>query len=261
MSIPPDETLKTAVITGVVYPPAAAGSRLGDQKLWTLSFQLRPWRFKGHPLDEREIRIEKPGLSNEELKVWMGRIKAYQLISVHVLMLEGEHLRAEVIEFLDFDPTDDELANCASDLQKPLIQQDPLFGELTYTRSVNWWEGFTKWDSKEVKVRFTPDDSDNLEPSLLTGRTLWEAQKDWAPRIQEFAVKKLLPLKNSAWLDEDEKELTPKTFLSKMSIESISIQSDGKFSFWFHDGDLFFGHMIHVDGSLKEGITDAGIAG
>jgi hypothetical protein len=46
-----------------------------------------------------------------------------------------------------------------------------------------------------------------------------------------------------------------------MKLESITVHPDGRFEFWFDDGDLFWGHSIAVRGSLAEGPTEASVEG
>ena len=41
-----------------------------------------------------------------------------------------------------------------------------------------------------------------------------------------------------------------------MTIESVTVYSDGEFEFWHSDGDLFWGHSIQVSGNLSDGLTD-----
>jgi len=78
-------------------------------------------------------------------------------------------------------------------------------------------------------------------------------------RVKDSAVQELLPLKNDAWLGDDETEFSPEEFKSKMTLQSISIHPDGDFDFWHDDGDLFWGHSIQVSGSLADGPTAADI--
>lgn len=38
-----------------------------------------------------------------------------------------------------------------------------------------------------------------------------------------------------------------------MTLEAIQVDGEGGFEFWFDDGDLFYGHSIHVAGNLEKG--------
>ncbi len=90
---------------------------------------------------------------------------------------------------------------------------------------------------------------------------LWSDPFMWKKRIDQYAVRELLDLKNGTWLEEGEAELTADQFIARMKLESIMISSDGKFEFWHDDGDLFWGHAIQVSGNVKDGPTQADIPG
>lgn len=90
---------------------------------------------------------------------------------------------------------------------------------------------------------------------------LFNDQRGWRQRVNDYAVKQLLELKNDSWLDEDEEELSEAQFLAKMSLESIDIDESGSFTFWHDDGNLFFGHSIQISGDFANGLTQADIPG
>lgn len=62
---------------------------------------------------------------------------------------------------------------------------------------------------------------------------------------KEFAVKQLLNLKNSEWLDNDEAPVSELGFKSRLALESIE-RGDQNIEVWFKDGGLFYGHSICV---------------
>jgi hypothetical protein len=96
---------------------------------------------------------------------------------------------------------------------------------------------------------------------LEAARRLFAEQAEWHRRVREYAVDRLLPLKNDSWLDEDDEEMSAAEFLSRMRLTSISVDETGDLTFWHDDGDLFWGHAIQVSGSLSNGLTDADIPG
>jgi hypothetical protein len=65
-----------------------------------------------------------------------------------------------------------------------------------------------------------------------------------------FASKGMLELKNETWTDEDDEGnivlLTSEQFMERMTLESISVDESSS-TFWFNDGELFFGHAIAVE--------------
>ena len=118
-----------------------------------------------------------------------------------------------------------------------------------------------KWVGGTIHLTLNVEDPDQIKPCLKVARGLWSQESSWKTRIEEYAVQMLLPLKNESWLGDDESELSPEEFKSKVTLQSISIYPDGDFEFWHHDGDLFWGHSIQVSGNLIEGPMDADIPG
>ena len=61
--------------------------------------------------------------------------------------------------------------------------------------------------------------------------------------------------------DREAAEITQEQFMERMELDAIQIYEDGAFEFWFNDGDLFWGHSIHVTGSLTNGPEEAQMEG
>ncbi|HXF80376.1 MAG TPA: DUF2262 domain-containing protein, partial [Usitatibacter sp.] len=94
-----------------------------------------------------------------------------------------------------------------------------------------------------------------------TARTLFADMARWASAAKDFAATALLDLKNDSWLGERESPVSPKAFMDRMQLSSINVYPEGAFELWHEDGDLFWGHAIHVSGTLRDGIKSASIAG
>jgi len=157
------------------------------------------------------------------------------------------------------DPS--QLQEIAEELAKPVVINTQRFGDLTLDRSIQWFEGEADWNGKTIRINFDTDGNQDISACLEVAEKLWDDQKLWKQKVADHAVKELLSLKNETWLDEGEALLTADEFKSRMKLQSITIRAGGGIDFWFDDGDLFWGHLIHVSGSLKEGLDQAGIAG
>lgn len=102
-----------------------------------------------------------------------------------------------------------------------------------------------------------------------TGRALMASQADWDHRVRSYAAQELLSLANDWAADAREEEdedsgaplVTQEQFMERMELESIQLLPQGGFEFWFNDGDLFWGHSIHVTGSLEAGPESAQMEG
>jgi hypothetical protein len=257
-----DEMAKTdaeTTLLGVVYPPGAGASRSPGNP-WTVRFQLQPWRQVGGVLHESNLSISKP-VADDELQNFTHVLRPYQIIQVRVRFVDKDLPRAELIELEELNVTDAELLEHAERLQQPVTISDPTFGTLTFNRDVDWWEANVAWLNQPIQLFLSVEEPADLESVLASARILWQNQAQWSQRVQDFAIDKLLELKNDSWLEEDEEPLTASQFVERMTLESITIYPDGGFDFLHNDGDLFWGHSIQVTGTLREGPTDADIPG
>ncbi|MEJ8302640.1 DUF2262 domain-containing protein [Saccharibacillus sacchari] len=87
------------------------------------------------------------------------------------------------------------------------------------------------------------DQSEALIPAL---ETLIRQLRELDRSAKLYAAEELVELKNDAWLDEDEDELTEQEFADRMTLQSLTLDEDAEFTLWYEDGDLFWGHTICV---------------
>jgi hypothetical protein len=194
----------------------------------------------------------------------MDQIKPYTVLHIRAHVAEktdvGNRLGL-LVEMLGIDTSDVELNELAMRLQEPVTFRDSVFGTFTLDRRVNWHTAETTWEGKPVALHLSGDEPEDVEEALKTAHALWQSQDAWHERIRDFATQMLLPLKNNSWLDEDEPEVTPHQFKDRMTLEVVTVYSNGSFEFWHKDGGLFFGHSIKIDGTVSGGPTNADIAG
>ena len=136
----------------------------------------------------------------------------------------------------------------------PRTARDPILGALTFTAPFGW-EGEARWLGRKCGVSL--DHKDDLSVAHAQGGD----QRRWTGDAIRVATEQLLSLKNGAWLDEEERPVSPDRFGKRLSLTEIAIEAGGTLAFYFNDGELFFGHTITVRGSLPDGFSDAGTAG
>ena len=256
-------------VTGIVSIHGVSAGRSGDENLWGLNMKFDVWRSGDGCLKTETLHFSRQ-VTDKELKSIQNVIKAETIVKVNARVVEKSVLsRPDALfeEFIEVVLNDNELKQYLEELKKPVTYSDNIFGTLTFDRQFNWYEGNVIWNGKNVTLDLSVDDPENIKPSLKVAKELWEDQVTWDSRISDYAVNKLLQLKNEEWLgdeddgDEPEVEVTAEQFKARMSLETISVDSDGEFEFWHNDGDLFFGHSILVSGNLTDGPDDAGIHG
>lgn len=249
-------------VLGLVDASGACGWPEEDDQ-WTLAFTFHCWKIPPGSIKTRPLSVRITA-SLEEFDSLRNRSVSYSVVRIRAKVVEESVLgtsQAELLEFLGSDGSDSELNQAAADLQTPVVIKDRQFGKLKLDRRVNWYTAKTKWNGAAITLNLTVDDSGAIDGALTVARTLWKDQERWAKRIEDYAVRELLPLKNESWLDDEDVELSAQLFKSKMTLESITVTPDGSFDFWHNDGDLFSGHSIQVSGDLSQGPTDAAIPG
>jgi hypothetical protein len=259
-----DRQLESAPLTEVIGVVSASGvsgaSGWPDRDRWTLLLSFSGWKEPGGPLQKSELTVRKE-VSEGELARFQDAVGPFDVLRIEV-RLARENVRgspqALLIKSLGKDATDPELLAYAIQLQEPVTFKDSQFGLFTLDRRIDWYAAVTDWGGTRVRLTIPAAEAAD---ALTVARGLWAAQAEWQRRITDYAIKYLLDLKNDAWLQEGEAEVDAKEFAKRMALETISIEADGSFEFWYGDGELFWGHSIKVGGNLAAGPNDAGIHG
>ncbi len=159
----------------------------------------------------------------------------------------------------------DPLVQHAAELQKPKTYEHAFFGTLIFDRKTDWYRVNTTWVGKAVELCLSIDD-EHLEIALQVAQKLWNDQISWNQRIEDFVVQEMLTLYNDGQEDwpgsgwrEDDPELTPEQFMSRIHLETIRARPNGEFEFHFDAGVLFAEHNILIRGNLRDGLTRADI--
>jgi hypothetical protein len=244
-------------LIGLVDAFGSAGGSIGGTDQWSLIFNLAAWKQEG-AVSEGKLRCELP-VTKEELSNFMGAIKAYKIVEINVSVYTNTG--AAVLKSVEVLDRDLQLEAISAELQKPVKVDTVQFGTLELDRRLGDYKGVALWCGTQVGISLSCADIEKPFNVIAVASELFSAQSDWNSRVQAFAVERLLPLKNDSWLDEGDFEVSPEEFVSKMTLEEISFDEGGAFSFWHDDGDLFWGHSIMVSGELGKGLTDADIPG
>jgi hypothetical protein len=159
-----------------------------------------------------------------------------------------------VISFCNANKTDKES-------QLALQLSDPSLGTLNYDSGLGGYRVLVAWRGAQVELTLEASAPNQAVAAIRHGLQLLSEQSTRAALLDEYAVNHLLELKNTTWLGEEELPLSATEFLTKLTLESFQVDSEGKFIFWFNDGGLFWGHTIQIDGSLSAGFYGVDILG
>jgi hypothetical protein len=248
---------ETQIIQGIILPSGQGGWPGKNDGYEVHCIAFAAWRRVGDAVVNRKLTLLRPVPPN--CNYW-GDFPMQSIQRFRVL-LSLDETRAIIAESLPVDVPDEELEELSEELRKPVVIVTKRFGDLVLDRSIGLFEADTKWNGREVRIRFPLDEEEVSELALNTAEALWSEEAEWNMRIEECAVEELLDLRNDTWRQDGEPELTAVQFVARMALTDISITSEGEFEFWYDDGELFWDHAIMVSGDLQNGPTDAGIHG
>jgi hypothetical protein len=138
---------------------------------------------------------------------------------------------------------------------------DDVLGPLRHDESLDWYEGEWKWEAGVVGFSLAVGKYKDVTPARDRARAVLRALASHSRAAKDYAVSKLLDLKNENWLEEDEKPVTAEDFKGCMTLESVRFEADGDVTFYFHDGDLFWGHWIEIGMDVHDVFHHADIPG
>lgn len=132
---------------------------------------------------------------------------------------------------------------------------------LRYDETIAAYTGRVDIAGTPVELQLYTDADDVLEPALRRAREVLAEFAKYDRRAQAYAARELLPLKNDLWLEEDEAPVTAAQFQQRMTLEALIFYAEGDVTFYYQDGDLFWGHTIEVGLDAAGDFNRAHIAG
>lgn len=247
-------------IRGVVGATGIGGFSSSDQ--WQMVFSLLYWESDNSEPAATEVRVEMPLSHRDELSEYRKLFSPYDVVEIEGKI--GNHPRGNqqvlMTGFVGIVTDNERLTWHAKELQKPVHINDPILGQLTLDRTINVFECKNSWLNREITFSLSAEEG-SIEPLLPKAHRIFKSPKEWDNRTKEYAARELLELKNDTWLDDDETEITRDEFVQKLQLTTISFESDNTCSFWFDDGDLFWGHCICVTLDSNNNPIDAEMMG
>ena len=99
-------------------------------------------------------------------------------------------------------------------------------------------------------------------------KKLLAEQEAWDKSLRAMPAQKLTTQANEWLADNDQTDRDPEKdpitedeFARRILLTEFTVSPGGRFTAWYEDDDMFWGHVITVDGTLKKGPVDADIQG
>ncbi|MDR3272981.1 MAG: DUF2262 domain-containing protein [Flavobacteriaceae bacterium] len=247
-----EEIINIIIITGA--SSFSAAQQLGNEELWTAHIKVTAWKLT----DSEEINCGEYSLvtkaDDDYLRHLQEKTLPNSIISVKVRRKDNEFL---LVEFSDDECKNLLLEKILKEQKKPVLYRDPFLGKFVLDKNLDLFEGKIKWRNKKIDMTVPKYPEKRLKDAFVTVNTLLKKQIVWDEKLKRFAANKLLKLKNTSWLNENEPQITLPEFVRRIKTEHIEVYPKGRFEFWFNDGDVFGGHAIVVSGSLEKGPSKA----
>ena len=245
------EELTILAVTGA---NGFGGGKTRGETLWTASIGLTAWMEEDSPdIHRGEFVLSTIG-DEQLLEVLRRRTRPDFIIKFRGRASEdGKRLLLLDLPEPGFDP---DLKAILEEQKKPVTFWEEGLGTFTLNRQVDWFETEVDWLGGQISLVF--DAEEDRAEVLQRAKTLLAGAASWDKRVREYAADDLLASAND-WAEDE--EITREQFIQRMELESIEIRADGSFEFWFADGDMFYGHSIHVSGDMEHGPDDAAMEG
>lgn len=253
------EELNILAVTGA---SGFGGGRSQGEKLWTASIGLTAWMEADSPeLHQGEFRLETIA-DNQLMPVLRQRARPDFIIRFQARRSEdGTRLLLLDLPEPGFDP---DLKAILDEQKKPVTFWAEGLGTFALNRALGWFEAEADWLGSPIRLDLDRDE--DREKCLSHLRALMAGQANWDGRLRDCAARDLLELAND-WASDggceerEPEEITRGQFMERLEPDAVQISGDGSFDFWFNDGALFWGHSIHVTGSLEGGPEKAEMEG
>ena len=149
----------------------------------------------------------------------------------------------------------------------PVVLNEPDIGQFILNRDFASFEGHADWLGQEVHISLDADagQEETANQFLALLRRLHSQAAEFDRRWRSFAAEQLLEDAINWQGETDEPAVPPESldaeaFARCIELSELALQENG-FTAYYDDGDLFFGHVILVEGGQDGTPDDAYIAG
>ena len=173
-------------------------------------------------------------------------------------------------EVLEREVENAALSQLLENYNEVITIEDEDCGTFTLERYFSWFAGTVDWLGEDCHVTLECDEENGTTADLAQFKKLYANLETWDQNFRNYAAEELTETAND-WQDEDcyeEEEdantpakITKEDFAKRIVISEFSIYAEGDYEAYYGDDDMFFDHVIIVNGNVDGEIEDAYIAG
>ena len=230
------------------------GSRPQENGPWLAVLELTAWKEEDSEEPAHREKTQLVALADDKLMDYLRRrVRGDSVFQIMVRPSEdGKQFLMTELPQPEIDP---EMKAILEEQKKPVSIWVPELGTFTLNRLVNWFEAEVEWLGQPARLDI--DREEDWDACVEQAKALMAGQKGWDEKVRAFAAQELLDQANDWARDaaegEEPEEITREQFMERLELDAVQISAGGRFEFWFNDGDLFWGHAIHVTGALDHG--------
>ena len=240
------------------------GSRPQENGPWLAVLELTAWKEEDSEEPAHREKAQLVAVADDRLMDYLRRrVRGDSVFQIMVRPSEdGKQFLMTELPQPEIDP---EMKAILEEQKKPVSIWVPELGTFTLNRLVNWFEAEVEWLGQPTRLDI--DREEDWDACVEQAKALMADQKGWDEKVRSFAADQLLEQAND-WAqdaagneDGEPEEITREQFMERLELDAVQISADGRFEFWFNDGEMFWGHSIHVTGSLDQGPESAQMEG
>lgn len=236
------------------------GSKAGNKELWIASTSLTAWK------EENSDEIHRGNFSlttlgdDQLLEILRERAPWDSVIRFRGRVSEdGTYLLLLNLPEPDSDP---QLKAILREQKEPITFDEEGLGTFFLNRQTDWFETDVDWLGTAITLVFNREE--NREDCVAHAKALLADVERWDSQVRAYAAGEFHALAND-WAEgiegEESEPVTREEFMERLGLDSIEIRADGSLEFWFNDGEMLYGHTIHISVDLENGPVEASMEG
>lgn len=255
----------------VVMISGVSGGKAAGDTCWTMNADFLAYECDGEIFENRGFLCwlasnddeEREGESDKFKSNMIYRIKARELKEKQT---ERYRNRLLVTQILDCNVKSPQLETILAKYNEPITIEDDILGTLTLDKQYFELSTEIQFGNNEdvcISMDVDDEDKDSWQEPINVARQLVQNAEKLDMDMRKFAAKALTGNAND-WQDnlgEDLPEITQEQFAQRITLESLHVYDDGDYTAYYDDDDMFYGHVVVIDGNIDTGFESSYIEG
>ena len=170
------------------------------------------------------------------------------------------YMRFLLEDIIDTDYKDNDLNIILEKYSEAVYYKDEELGDFELDKSIDMFSKNIAWNDNNISISFENIDEESNKNSIDIIKKIFANKKDIDKKLKEYIAENMLEDANRWNDDADKPHINKEDFAKLITLTSITICED-ILTFWFDDGDIFWGHSIVVDSDYDFNFTKPYIEG